>query len=145
MPVPQGRVQIAPRAARARNPQYRLDKHPVILGGESTVGRLARQQVLDSFPLVLTQQLPWHFLRLAKSQNVPISINCVQALVLVATNREGYGDISALITRARRRVVSGATAPRWQILARRTDYRHRSAVPVRIGLEPSSCCDFYRS
>jgi hypothetical protein len=55
MPVAQPRGQVAPWQTRARNPQHRFDKQPVVLGGYATVGRLARNEVLDPLLLVISQ------------------------------------------------------------------------------------------
>ena len=54
VPMPQGFRQVAPRAARAHNPENRLNKAAVIPGGTAWVTFLPRQQRLNTFPLIIS-------------------------------------------------------------------------------------------
>lgn len=60
VPMPKFLRQIAPGTAGAHDPQHRFDEAPIVLGRDSTVGRLAGQQLLNARPLVVAQHLPIH-------------------------------------------------------------------------------------
>ena len=59
VPQTELRWQIAPRAARARNPQNRLDEQAVVRPTAAAVSDLAGQQSFDLLPLVISK-LPSH-------------------------------------------------------------------------------------
>ena len=60
VPMPQFLREIAPRTARAHDPQHRFDETPIVLGRNTTVGRLAGQELFNALPLVVAQHLPIH-------------------------------------------------------------------------------------
>ena len=55
--VPQAECwgQIAPRSARAQNPQHRIDKQPIVLAVATFVALLTRNQIRDTLPLCIRQ------------------------------------------------------------------------------------------
>lgn len=77
MPVPQFVRQITPRRTRASDPQHGFQKQPVVLRGYATIRCLARQQLLDPFPLVISQNLSIHcsnaFNQLGNSLNMIVN------------------------------------------------------------------------
>jgi hypothetical protein len=54
VPGPERLGQIAPRRSRAGHPQDRLDEQPIVRRRASAVSGLARQQVCDTLPLIVT-------------------------------------------------------------------------------------------
>ena len=54
MPMPELDRQVAPRAARSHDPEHRLHKPPIVLGRAPPITGLARQELLNAFPLVVT-------------------------------------------------------------------------------------------
>jgi hypothetical protein len=58
--MPQFLREIAPRTARAHDPQHRFDEAPIVFGRNATVGRLAGQELFNAHPLVVAQHLPIH-------------------------------------------------------------------------------------
>jgi hypothetical protein len=46
--------QVAPRAARSHDPEHRLHKPPIVFGRATPITGLARQELLNAFPLVVT-------------------------------------------------------------------------------------------
>lgn len=55
MPMTIAIGQITPRGAGSGNPQYGLNKQPVIASRDTSVAGFARQQILDALPLVIAQ------------------------------------------------------------------------------------------
>ncbi len=55
VPVPELGRQIAPRCARAQNPQHRIDKQAVVLSRPTLVAFLAGNQLLNPLPLLVRQ------------------------------------------------------------------------------------------
>jgi hypothetical protein len=51
VPIPESLGQVTPRRASAGDPQDGIDKPPIVAGDPAMLSRLARQQVLDTFPI----------------------------------------------------------------------------------------------
>ena len=51
VPIPESFGQIAPRRSRARDPQNRIDKLPIVVGDSAMLSWLAGQQVFDTIPI----------------------------------------------------------------------------------------------
>jgi hypothetical protein len=80
--VPQAELswQIAPRAARTRNPENRLDEQPVIRSTAAAVTDLARQQSFDLLPLVISKLLSHRTSNPFNRLEAYSHINCQQIL-----------------------------------------------------------------
>jgi len=52
--------QVAPRYTRAISVKYRLDKQPVILGGNANMACSTRQNILDPVPLIVPKGVAAH-------------------------------------------------------------------------------------
>jgi hypothetical protein len=52
--------QVPPGNACAISVQYRLDKQPVILGGDTDMPLTAGQKVLDTLPLIIAKGIAAH-------------------------------------------------------------------------------------
>jgi hypothetical protein len=59
-PVAEGARQIAPRAARAGDPQHRFDKQPVVIAAPAGIARLAKTKRLHLRPLGVSQNESVH-------------------------------------------------------------------------------------
>ena len=77
MPMPELGRQVAPWAARSHDPEDRLDKPPIVLGRDTTITGLARQELLNAFPLVVTQHFSVHPASAQKSgyDHIPFTVN----------------------------------------------------------------------
>ena len=60
VPMAESARQIAPRAARAGDPQHRLDKQPVILAAASGIARFAQTTRFHLRPLGVSQNESFH-------------------------------------------------------------------------------------
>jgi hypothetical protein len=77
MPMPELGWQVAPWTARSHNPEDRLHKPPIVLGRDTPVTCLARQELIDAFPLVVPQHFSVHPDSAKKSgyEHIPFTVN----------------------------------------------------------------------
>src|SRR5208283_6166891 len=73
--------QIAPRTARARNPEHRLDKQPVVFAATPGVAGLPKTMRLHLRPLGVTQNESVH-LKLESQPDSDVNPESKQTLVL---------------------------------------------------------------
>ena len=94
MPMTIAIGQITPRGAGSGNPQYGLNKQPVIASRDTSVAGFARQQILDALPLVIAQPVQQSGCE-SRPPNSPRSVLLRGSLRIFFSIQAGQRDIGA--------------------------------------------------